>query len=135
MDPYEGEDGLTYPLDPDNRAFRSLRRNLGYIRAYAQRVPLARMVPHPELASTGFCLADPDSTAGEYLAYIPGGLRPSMRGLRLSIDLRATHRRLAMEWFSPRFERVIARDSIDGGARRDLRAPFLGGDAVLYLHP
>jgi hypothetical protein len=41
---------------------------------------------------------------------------------------------LAVEWFSPRFERVIRRDSIEGGATRYLRAPFLIGDAVLYLH-
>lgn len=135
MDPYEGEDGLTYPTNPRSRAFQSLRRNLGYIRAYAQRVNLARMTPHPELASTRFCLADPDSARGEYLAYIPGGLRPSEHGLQLTVDLRATPRRLAVEWFSPRFERVVVRDSIHGGATRTLRAPFLVGDAVLYLHP
>lgn len=36
----------------------SLRLNLGYIQTYANRVDLANMAPHGELASTGFCLAN-----------------------------------------------------------------------------
>jgi hypothetical protein len=133
MDPYEGEDGLTESMHPHSRVFESLRHNLGFIRSYAERVNMAEMTPHPELASTRYCLAHPGGRA-EYLAYIPGGLRPSSGGLHVSMDLRATHHRLAVEWFSPRFERVIARDSVDGGATRELRAPFVVGDAVLYLH-
>jgi hypothetical protein len=134
MDPYEGEDGLASSVDAHRHAFQSLRRNLGYIRSYADRTNLGDLQPHPELASTRFCLANPDSAHGEYLAYIPGGLRPPARGLRITLDLRATPRRLAVEWFSPRFERVVLRDSIDGGGRRELRAPFVTGDAVLFLH-
>ncbi|HEX4682842.1 MAG TPA: DUF6298 domain-containing protein [Gemmatimonadaceae bacterium] len=134
MDPYEGEDGVTTSFQPRSRGFESLRHNLGFIRSYADRVDLAKMTPHPELASTRYCLADPDSSRPEYLAYIPGGLRPSVHGLRVSIDLRAVRGRFAAEWFSPRFERVVATDSVEGGATRDLRAPFPVGDAVLYLH-
>lgn len=134
MDPYEGEDGLAESFGPRDRQYRSLRRNLGYIRSYAERVNLARMTPHGDLASTRYCLANPSADSGEYLVYIPGGLRPSPGARQLTIDLRATPRRLAVEWFSPRFERVLARDSIDGGARRTLHAPFPVGDAVLYLH-
>lgn len=134
MDPYEGEDGLTDSLRPRRREFESLRHNLGYIRAYAERVNLAEMTPHPELASTRYCLASPTAPHAEYLAYIPGGMRPWTAARALTIDLRGTPRRLAVEWFSPRLERVIGRDSVDGGVQRTMRVPFPVGDAVLYLH-
>jgi hypothetical protein len=133
MDFYRGVYALTYPVDPDNRDYAALRRNLGYIRAYAERLDLTRVVPHPELASTRYCLAFPDAARGQYLAYIPGGLRPSRNGRSIAIDLRATPGWLSVEWFSPRFERVIAQDSIQGGVIRQMRAPFPVGDAVLYL--
>lgn len=134
MDPSLDDFGTTEPVDPRDAALVSLRRNLGYIRGYALRVDLARMAPHPELASTGFCLARPTAIGGEYLAYVPGGLRPLLGGRHLVMDLRATPGRLAVEWFSPRFERVVPGESVVGGAIRALRAPFPVGDVVVYLH-
>jgi hypothetical protein len=133
MDVYDGGYMPLTEVDPGDRHPEALRRNLGYIRSYALRLELGRMLPHPELASSRYLLAYPDSARGEYLAYIPGGMRPSLKGRRISIDLRATPGPLAVEWFSPRFERTISRDSIQGGGIRELRAPFPIGDAVVYL--
>ena len=134
MDPALADYGTTEPVDPREPGLSSLRHNLGYIRGYALRADLARMTPRPELASTGFCLAKPTASGGEYLAYVPGGLRPLLGGRHLTVDLRATRGRLAVEWFSPRFERVVAGPEVTGGAIRELRAPFPVGDAVVYLH-
>ena len=83
---------------------------------------LAAMTPHPELASTGYCLANPGV---EYLVYQP---KP---GEGFSVELKAgTYR---CEWFSAtngtsaEAGRVTATDG-----RQQFKAP-LEPDAVLYL--
>lgn len=46
------------PSQPDP-VFEAERRAMGVIRQLADRVDLARLKPQPELASTGYCLANP----------------------------------------------------------------------------
>jgi hypothetical protein len=64
MDPYR--DARTGPeLD---RRWDPVRIAMGLTRRCAQDLDLARMVPHGELASSGYCLADPGR---DYLVYLP----------------------------------------------------------------
>ena len=84
---------------------------------------LTRTVPHGELATSGYCLADPGR---EYLVFVPGGGG-------VTVDLRAARGRLAVEWFNPATGRKRAGRSVRGGGKRLLSAPF-AGSAVVYLH-
>jgi hypothetical protein len=40
---------------------------------------------------------------------------------------------MAVEWFNPGTGKVATAGTVDGGARRELTAPF-DGDAVVYLY-
>jgi hypothetical protein len=85
-------------------------------------VNLAAMTPRGELASTGYCLAQPGV---EYLVYEPH------RGKGFSVELKAgTYR---YEWFNPGKGAAAGGGRIrsSGGAER-FKAPF-AADAVLYL--
>jgi hypothetical protein len=53
-----------------------IRVAMGETRKYAERMDLAAMVPHGELASTGYCLASPGY---EYLVYLPSGGSATVR--------------------------------------------------------
>jgi hypothetical protein len=99
-----------------------LRKAMGHTRAWATRMDLAAAAPHPELASTKYCLASPGS---EYLLYLP-------EGGDTTIDLATAPGTYRVEWVHPVETRIIAGESIMGGAKRTLRAPF-GPDAALYI--
>ncbi len=117
--------------DPQLRAeWEALRRNLGYLRSFASRANLAALSPHPELASTGYCLADPGR---EYLVYLrrprmPYRLLPSS----VTVNLENVRTPLRAEWFSPVSGEVYRGDPVTTGGRQKLSAPFRG-EAVLYL--
>ena len=64
------------------------RRAMGLARRLSERVDLATMAPRPELASTGYCLADAGKT---YLVY-----QPKARGNRLKLKIEAGSYRI--EW-------------------------------------
>ncbi|MEN6337017.1 MAG: putative collagen-binding domain-containing protein [Phycisphaerales bacterium] len=98
------------------------RLAMGHARRYAERMDLAKATPRPELASTGYCLADPGS---EYLVYLP-------EGGKATVDLSAAKSKLAVEWSHPITGKITPADPIDAGAKREFAAPF-EGDAVLYL--
>jgi hypothetical protein len=109
-------------MDPqDSRPERVVARwAMGHARSYALRMDLARARPHPGLASSGYCLADPKR---EFLVYAPHG--------DVTVDLSRAPGRLRGEWLSP----VTGRPSpttIEGGGRVTLSPPFSGA-AVLYL--
>ncbi|MHB1037607.1 MAG: DUF6298 domain-containing protein [Pirellulales bacterium] len=99
-----------------------LREAMGLTRQYAARMNLARMVPHGELASSGFCLAD---SGREYLVYLP-------KGGEVSVDLSAAQGDLAVEWLHPVKGTIATSGTVGGGVKRVLKAPF-PGDAVLHL--
>jgi hypothetical protein len=126
MDPYldpSHDPGRNYPAGgrPDPY-WDTLRDAMGWTLAYAERMNLAATVPHNELASTGFCLADPNT---EYLIYQPKG------GEGFSVELSAgTYH---YEWFDPARGQIVAGGNVqaaNGGEQ--FRDPF-AGDAVLYL--
>jgi hypothetical protein len=126
MDPYldpSHDPGRNHPASgkPDPY-WEPLRAALGLTRSYATRMNLADMVPHGELASSGYCLAHPQQ---EYLVYLP-------KGGEVSVDLSAVGGELAVEWLHPVEATIAQNGTVSGGAKCVLKAPF-PGDAVLYL--
>ena len=110
-------DGLV--LDPK---WDAIRKSLGYTRACANRMEMARTAPHDELASSRYCLANPGA---EYLLYLP-------EGGTATVDLSDAGGMLEVEWLHPGTGETSASGTVTGGARRAFTAPF-EGDAVLYL--
>jgi hypothetical protein len=96
---------------------------MGHTRYYVQRMNLAEMTPHNNLASTKYCLANPGK---EYLVYIP-------EGGDVTVDLSSTSRELVVEWFNPHTGSKIDSGTVSGGSNRLFQAPF-AGDAVIYLY-
>jgi hypothetical protein len=99
-----------------------LRDAMGRTRMCAQRMNLAAAVPHAELASTGFCLADPGR---EYLVYVP-------QGGAVTVDLSGVSGQFSTEWMRPAEGTFLSAEPTAGGSRQTLQAPF-PGDAVLHL--
>jgi hypothetical protein len=125
MDPYldpSHDPGRNKPdgYQPDGY-WEPLRRAMGLARLEAARLDLARTVPHPELCSTGFCLADPGR---EYFAVQP------QDGAAFTIDLTAARFQLAIEWFDVTRETPVSGDPVKGGAVTSLKAPFPGPAAI-----
>lgn len=133
MDPYEVNwapgnrnicphpvNGLCPAPDPKHDNFRD---NLGYTLRFAKLMNLSAAAPHGELASTGYCLADPGV---EYLIYAPAGGS-------FTVNLSATRKPLHVEWFNPAGGKTITAGTVRGGnSAQPFTVPF-GGDAILYL--
>lgn len=126
MDPYldpSHDPGRNSPdgtkVDP---YWEPLRAAMGLSHTFATRMNLARAVPHPELSSTKFCLADPGK---EYFVYLP-------EGGEAVVDLSGATGMLPVEWTHPTEARAVKGDAVAGGAKRTFKAPF-AGDAILYI--
>ena len=142
MDPFERERWKS-----SRAKFESCRQAMGHTLAYANRMNLTAAVPRGDLASTGYCLANPGE---EYLVYLPfdvldvSSLRlPSVVGNPIrnlfwqfkrdtTIDLSAVTGEFAVEWFNPTSGRTTHGQPIKGGKICSLTPPFRG-DAVLYI--
>ena len=118
--------GLVPPDSLNHEPWARLRPNLGYTLTYANRLNLLEMKPHSSLASTGYCLANQNSTNSEYLVYSPGDES-------VIVDLSATEGELAVEWFDPSNGTIIDGIKTTGGGYRSFVPPF-PGDAVLYIN-
>jgi hypothetical protein len=118
MDPHDG----SVLGKPDDREWGPVREALGQTRRYAEQMNLAAMTPQGDLASTKYCLADPEK---EYLVYLPSG------GM-VTVDLSAAKGELAVEWYHPAEDKKVSAGTVGGGARREFKAP-LAGAAVLHL--
>ena len=101
----------------------SARLAMGQARRYAERIDLARMVPAPELAQTGYVLAD---RGREYLAFQDGS-----QG-EFWINLEGAPGPFAVEWFDTTRGVAEAGKPVEGGGRRVLTTPF-PGPAVVHL--
>jgi parallel beta helix pectate lyase-like protein len=115
MDPLKGPD-----VKPE---MEGARKAMGDARRFADRMNLAAMTPRGELASTGYCLADP---GGEYLVFQP------TPGKAFTVDLKpGTYRG---EWFDAvKGAAAGAGEKIESaGGSREFKPPVEGG-AVLYL--
>ncbi|HXG23165.1 MAG TPA: DUF6298 domain-containing protein, partial [Chthonomonadales bacterium] len=116
MDPYEGQ---IHPL-PSQEECEAMRRALGETRRWAEKVNLAAMTPCDELASTGYCLADPGR---EYLIFQPG------HG-DFGVDLVAgTYR---CEWYSPS-SGTVKKGMVKARGGDQAFTPPVSGEIVLYL--
>jgi hypothetical protein len=129
------EQARPYQNHPSQSEWPLIRRSMGYTRRYAQKVNLVAMVPRGDLASSGYCLANPGV---EYLVYLPatkvraGSLLSGWFKEKVTVDLSAIHGKATVEWFIPTTEKILVRGAIIGGSKREFTAPT-GGDAVLYL--
>jgi hypothetical protein len=130
MDPWEPiPDNLDWWQDGDvtrNQRYYhdwdAVRRNLGYVRRFANHMDLAACTPRPELCTSTYCLAGPN----DCLCYFPAG---GHEGL----DLWEAEGEFQAEWFDPATGRTTPGGALTGGNRHARQAPF-PGPAVLYLH-
>lgn len=132
MDPWEpiagrSNDGVPGTKDMNRRDYPGwdpIRKNMGYARKYAERIDLNKMVPHSELATSTYCLANPGN---EYLVYLPEG---GSVGLFLGTEKKCFN----VEWFDPTEGKVYNDNpaEVRKYPGNEFTAPF-NGDAVLYL--
>jgi hypothetical protein len=115
-----------YPTRDLNRrhdwTWEPVRQAIGNTRALAQRVNLAAMVPHDDLATTKYCLANPGV---EYIVYLP-------EGDEVTVDLTGTSATFGVEWMHPVEGTITAGGSVKGGGKPNFAVPFPGA-ATLYL--
>ena len=100
----------------------AIRRALGQTRRLAERLNLAAMSPQPQLASSGYCLAQ---TGQEYAVYLP-------QGGQVTVDVSAARGRLQAQWIHPVEDKSVPAQPVEGGAKATFTAPF-AGPAVLWL--
>ena len=124
MDGYDGSAGVGDPkYNPNDPKWEQIRTNMGYARSYAVRMDLAHDLPHHELASSGYCLANPGT---EYLVLMP-------TGGSVSVNLSAVSGTRSVEWFNPANGETTAGAAVSGGSSINFTAPF-DGMAVLFIH-
>lgn len=93
-----------------------------HTKMFAERMNLARAVPHNELSSTGYCLADPGR---EYLIY-----QPNLTWI--TVDLAGAAGEFAVEWLNPVTGEVKRDGTMPGGDKNQkFILPF--ETAILYL--
>ena len=128
MDPYLRGDFFRERLSEPGPKWDPIRRSLGYTRRFAERMDLAHCLPSLDLASTGYCLANPGQEFQEYLeylAYLPDGGA-------VTLDLTAASGQCSAEWFEPSTGRITHAPSVTGGEKRELASPF-PGEAAVYV--
>jgi hypothetical protein len=118
MDPYDRR----APFEALPPQTEDVRRSLGLARRWAGRLDLAKALPRPELASSGYCLAEPGEA---YLAYLPDDGAVEM-------DLGDASGPFEAEWLDPAIGRTLDGGRVAGGQRQRLASPC-AADAVLYL--
>ncbi|MBD3183040.1 hypothetical protein GF312_12165 [Candidatus Poribacteria bacterium] len=105
-------------LDP---VWEPIRKSLGYTSKYAERMDLTNTKPMDDLASSGYCLANPGV---EYLVFIP-------ENGKVEVNLMDAKGDLIIEWFNPTTGEILQRQKISGGQKISLDVLF--DDAVLYI--
>jgi hypothetical protein len=103
-----------------------IRSNIGYTRNYAERVNMSEMRPLNELASTGYCLANPVENGAEYIVYLPSKKK-------VTVDLSAAKGELKVEWFDPYTGTTVDGGTVSGGGTASF-TPGFEKDAVLYIY-
>ena len=112
-------------LTPSPTWHDSARVAMGQTRQFSEKINLAEMSPHDELASTQYCLAKPGS---EYVVFQPGG-----RG-EFTVNLSDGKGSFSVEWFDVNAGKTVPGKPVEGGNRRIFVTPF-PGPAVLHLTP
>lgn len=107
---------------------------MGESRRWATRLDLRRVIPRGELASTGYCLAEPGQ---EYLVYVPAGVSSlqsmDFRAARpVTINLTGATGMFVAEWIDVEAGTTLRSERIEGGGERLLTMP-VPGDMLLHL--
>ena len=97
------------------------RKAMGHTRTYATKMNLASMVPHNDLASTKYCLAN---IGQEYLVYQP------LTG-EFSVNLNAGS--YEFEWFNTATGAVATTGVVKAPGGNQTFTPPFSSPAVLYL--
>jgi hypothetical protein len=126
MDAYDGKAIGLGALDRDasDPRWEVIRRRLGVTESVSEGLDLGKLVPRGDLASTGYCLADPKGGA-EYVVYIP-------EGGSVTVDVTASRSSLSVTWIDPDTGLRRPGGSIQGGGKRTVHAAE-DGDAALIL--
>lgn len=103
------------------RGDEAVRGNMGYTLTYANRVNLGAMIPYSNLATTGYCLANPGS---EYLICQP---KSGSFGVTLELG------EYLYEWFNPCTGKVVSKGRFAVTTVYKSFNPPFGGMAILYL--
>jgi hypothetical protein len=120
MDPYEAK---VLRKSFDSAWVEPLRKSLGYTLMLSRRMDLINMVPKTDLATSGYCMANPGK---EYLVYLPDSLE-------VTIDLTDFPGTYEIEWFDPA-NGVFRKDEIIvGGYKVRMTSPFETEGAVLHI--
>lgn len=106
----------------DNPLWVLARKQLGDTRRYALRVDLNRLVPRGDLASTGYCLADPGHT---YLVYLPDGAD-------VTLDFGDASGAFNLEWFDTGHHEVVAADAVEAAGPCRFASPCTK-ESVLFV--
>lgn len=118
MDPYDG----AVLGKPDDNRWPPIYRAMGQARRFAQRMNLASTEPATDLASTKYCLA---AKGNEYLVYLP-------KGGAVTVELAGADGSFSVEWFDTQKGTVFHAETVQGGAKRELKSPF-DNPSVVYL--
>jgi len=113
------------PLSPWDiahiHALPAARRYLGDTRSYADRVDLSQTIPHSELSSTGYCLANPGN---DYIIY---------QKLSGSFNVNVIAGDYLIEWFNPIDSILEHTGTITLQTEQRLFTPPNNDDIVLFL--
>ena len=120
MDPYDGV-VLGSPFDEQ---WEPIRRSMGYALSLARQLDLKTMEPRNDLASTGYCLAEPGR---KYIIYLP------LDDNQALVNLSAYDRRFQVSWLDPLQGNEVNVDAVQGGCQVTLQSPFSDRDVVLVL--
>ena len=120
MDPYHVPTGYWGGLT--SRQLNLIRRNMGYALRLANQMDLAGMLPQPQLASSGYCLAQ---QGREYTVYAQDG--------QVWADLSGATGGFTVEWLNPLTGSWRKGDTVQAGTLHLFSSPFGGGDAILHL--
>lgn len=101
----------------------SMRKGLGYSNTLANFVDLTPMIPAPDIATSGYCLANKGET---YLVYVPGNKM-------VILNLEGTAGKYRGEWFNTGNGEFTKSGRIKAGKKVILKSPFNGIDGIYYL--
>jgi hypothetical protein len=103
------------------------RRAMGHTLTYATKINLVSMVPHNDLSSTTYCLANPGS---EYLIYKPMRRNPTKHFFTVNLKAGTYN----YEWFNPSRSIIVSTGSFTVSDGNKFFIPPFFGDAVLYIY-
>ena len=121
MDPY---DCRVLANACDEAWLESMRKGQGFTRMIANRADLISMVPHPEMASTSYCLANKGS---EYLFYLPDTAI-------ITIDLENAAGKFTAQWFDTGTGKFFKGQRIKGGKKVTMNSPTGVKNTVVHLY-